>query len=134
MVQAQTSDAGQFLAHNLAVREGGKRTNLRANWKAGAFFVNERRSRAARSDYLGSDGAEQGVSALGTGPPPRRSRVADRRVFMPYTPGEAVCPVPYEGRLIGLQAKLNPAQPELGAMRPGSSWSPIEMPAGYCPK
>ncbi len=42
----------------------------------------------------------------------------------------AVCPVLYRGRGLGLQAKLNPAKPEVGQMKPGTSWSPIALPDG----
>ncbi|WP_437959880.1 pentapeptide repeat-containing protein [Sorangium sp. So ce119] len=44
--------------------------------------------------------------------------------------GQAVCPVLHGGRLIGLQAKLNPATRERSSMRPGDAWAPIEMPGG----
>jgi predicted amidohydrolase len=42
----------------------------------------------------------------------------------------AVCPVLYRGRALALQAKLNPAKPEEGQMKPGTTWSPIELPDG----
>lgn len=42
----------------------------------------------------------------------------------------AVCPVLYRGRALGLQAKLNPAKPEEGQMKPGTAWSPLDLPDG----
>ncbi|MEM9489877.1 MAG: NACHT domain-containing protein, partial [Myxococcota bacterium] len=42
--------------------------------------------------------------------------------------GQAVAPVLHDGQLIGLQAKLNPAKPELHGLRKGTSWTPIELP------
>jgi predicted amidohydrolase len=42
--------------------------------------------------------------------------------------GMAVCPVLYQGRLLGLQAKLNPAVPERDSLVPGRRWQPVALP------
>ncbi|WP_437801736.1 hypothetical protein [Sorangium sp. So ce693] len=47
------------------------------------------------------------------------------------TVGQSVCPVLHGGRLLGLQAKLSPAIPERSSMRPGATWTPVEMPDGF---
>lgn len=41
--------------------------------------------------------------------------------------GTAVCPVLFQGRLIGLQAKLKPAEPERRGFKPGTAWAPIRV-------
>jgi uncharacterized protein YjbI with pentapeptide repeats/predicted amidohydrolase len=41
----------------------------------------------------------------------------------------AVCPVIHRGRLLALQPKLHPAAAE-GAMKPGTTWNPIDLPDG----
>jgi predicted amidohydrolase len=42
--------------------------------------------------------------------------------------GMAVCPVLHQGRLLGLQAKWNPAVPEQDSLVPGRRWQPIALP------
>ncbi|WP_437299721.1 pentapeptide repeat-containing protein [Sorangium sp. So ce426] len=61
----------------------------------------------------------------------RRSGVYERlgAAALPAV-GQSVCPVLHGGRLLGLQAKLNPAIPERSSMRPGATWAPVEMPDG----
>ena len=44
--------------------------------------------------------------------------------------GTSVCPVLHQGRLLTLQPKLNPAQPEVGSMQPGQTWHPVSLPPG----
>ncbi|MBL9102329.1 MAG: pentapeptide repeat-containing protein [Myxococcales bacterium] len=41
--------------------------------------------------------------------------------------GTAVCPVLFRGRLVGLQAKLKPAEPERKGFKPGTAWAPIRV-------
>lgn len=54
------------------------------------------------------------------------------RLVTPVRPqvGQSVCPVLHRGRLLALQAKLNPASAERGSMRPGDAWAPVIMPDG----
>jgi predicted amidohydrolase len=44
--------------------------------------------------------------------------------------GISVSPVLYQGRLLALQPKLNPARPEQGSMAPGQVWQPVDLPGG----
>ncbi|XYI01494.1 eIF2A-related protein [Sorangium sp. So ce1128] len=44
--------------------------------------------------------------------------------------GQSVCPVLHGGKLIALQAKLSPSISERSSMRPGETWTPVEMPEG----
>jgi len=48
----------------------------------------------------------------------------------PLVPNSAVCPVLQGGRLLSLQAKLNPARPELNSLVTGTQWKPIDPPGG----
>ncbi|WP_437281606.1 pentapeptide repeat-containing protein [Sorangium sp. So ce375] len=61
----------------------------------------------------------------------RRSGVYERlgATSVP-TIGQSVCPVLHGGKLLSLQAKLNPAIPERSSMRPGEAWAPVDMPDG----
>jgi len=54
------------------------------------------------------------------------------RLVTPVRPqvGQSVCPVLHRGRLLALQAKLNPASAERGSMRAGEAWAPVIMPDG----
>jgi WD40 repeat protein/predicted amidohydrolase len=42
--------------------------------------------------------------------------------------GQSVCPVLCDGRLLGLQPKLNAARPEQDSLTSGDSWHPIPLP------
>lgn len=55
-----------------------------------------------------------------------------QRLVAPNEPavGLSVCPVLHLGRLLALQAKLNPATPERASMRSGEAWAPVVMPDG----
>ena len=37
----------------------------------------------------------------------------------------------YQGRLLALQPKLHAAKPEVGSLKLGKSWSPIELPPSF---
>ncbi|GAB4563796.1 MAG: hypothetical protein Tsb0020_13270 [Haliangiales bacterium] len=45
------------------------------------------------------------------------------------TPGTAVAPVLYGGRIVALPTKLNPAKPEVGSLVSGTEWSPVALAA-----
>lgn len=47
--------------------------------------------------------------------------------------GCSVCPVLHRGRLLGLVQKHHPAKPELGRMKPGRTWEPIDMETAGLP-
>lgn len=47
--------------------------------------------------------------------------------------GCSVCPVLNRGRLLGLVQKHHPAKPELGRMKPGRTWEPIDMETAGLP-
>ncbi|UQA57058.1 hypothetical protein [Polyangium aurulentum] len=42
---------------------------------------------------------------------------------------QSVSPVLHRGALLSLIPKLHPAKPELGAMKPGTDWAPVTLPA-----
>ena len=88
--------------------------------------------RAVRQFLAGvADVAETMVVVAGTHAVDRAARNSGiyQRLGWEQSPaaGQAVCPVLHNGRLIGLQPKLNASQAETG-LRRGTAWSPIDMP------
>ncbi|WP_437680875.1 pentapeptide repeat-containing protein [Sorangium sp. So ce131] len=81
-----------------------------------------------------ADAAGDMVVVAGTHTVERAARRsgAYERLAAPALPavGQSVCPVLHGGRLLALQAKLNPAPVERGSMRAGEAWAPVDMPDG----